>query len=271
MASTDMDKKNVPEPVHKKARVRSPAFPFISLAKAIERAQAFWNSEKRNAAPVAAAAHDWDFKSPKSSSALQTFAAVKYFGLFEDVGTGNARKVRLTDLALRIVLDQREGSEEQLKAIQEAALKPKIHQELWVKWGAELPSDATFRHHLVVDRKFNEDSAAAFMAEYKSTIAFAKLTESGTLSGDEADSANDQDDILVGFEMKTDPAKKDPVIPPVNLPAGTQHQDELQYRLSKDGVVLVYRGRVTKKVMQKLISYLTIDLETMPEPGTAGT
>ncbi len=87
-------------------KVRSPSFPFIGLREALERARGFYEAEQRNAArPETAAAH-WGY-SPKSSGGKQTTAALRAFRLLE-----GDTLVKLSGRALRILLDEREGSED---------------------------------------------------------------------------------------------------------------------------------------------------------------
>ena len=89
----------------KRKRMRSPAYPYINLETAIKRAQQFYDQEQRNAAPLRIAAKHWGYE-PKSSGGQQTAAALISFGLMKDQGTGEARKLQLTDNALRILLDK---------------------------------------------------------------------------------------------------------------------------------------------------------------------
>ena len=156
------------EPESRK-KIRSPSFPFIGLREALDRARAFYEAEQRNAArPETAAAH-WGY-SAKSSGGKQTIAALRAFGLLEgDV------LVKLSGRALRILLDEREGSEERLRLVQQAALMPPVHARLWERYGAELPSPQTLRLSLILDEGFNENSVDDFLTEYRETLEYARL------------------------------------------------------------------------------------------------
>lgn len=150
-------------------KVRSPSFPFISLREALDRARAFHEAEQRNAArPETAAAH-WGY-SPKSSGGKQTIAALRAFGLIE-----GDTAVKLSGRALRILLDEREASEERERLLKQAALLPPLHSRLWERYGPELPSPQTLRLSLILDEGFNENSVDDFLTEYKETLEFAKL------------------------------------------------------------------------------------------------
>lgn len=194
---TDAVPQSSPSP-KKPRQGRSPAFPFISLKKAIDRAEAFRIAEggrPKHFAPSASAARAWGI-GQKTGMAIQTVAALGHYGLFEFEGSGESRSMRLTDAALKILLDKQEISPERDQLLQKAALKPAIHMELWNKWGADLPSQSTLETYLVRDRGFSENGARTLIEEYKETISYAKLTESATLSlseEEEVDSAMQQE------------------------------------------------------------------------------
>jgi len=162
----------------KRKRTRSPSYPYLNIKEAIERARSFWDAEKRHPAPIDAAAKDWGYE-PKSSAVALTVAALKKYGLLEDVGTagGNQRQVKLTESALKILLTE-EGSPEREAEIKTAALRPRLHRELWTKYGEQLPSDQTLKSWLLLEKKFNSTSVTDFIKIYKFTISFAKLTAS---------------------------------------------------------------------------------------------
>lgn len=150
-----------PGPGSGKGKDRSPPFPFITLAKALERARAFYSEEKRGAAPLSRAVMHWGY-SPASSGGLQTAAALKHYGLLDDVGgSGKERQLRLTELALRILLDTRPDSAEREGFIRQAAGSPTVAQEIYERWPDGLPSDQTLNHFLVLERKFNESTSIA--------------------------------------------------------------------------------------------------------------
>ena len=137
---------------------RSPNFPFISLAAALDRAAQFYEQEKRGSAPFPVAAEHWHY-SPSSSGAMQTGAALKSYGLMVDEGGGANRKLKLTELALRILLDQRPDSVEREQYKRQAAITPPVAAEIYEKWPDGLPSEATLNHYLVLELGFNQSTA----------------------------------------------------------------------------------------------------------------
>jgi hypothetical protein len=165
---------------------RSPAFPFIPLNKAIERAETFRVAEggrPKHFSPLVSACKAWGI-GVKTGPGIQTVAALGHYGLFEFEGSGEKRAARLTDLAFRILLDKQPLSPERDELIRRAALTPRIHAELWKNWPDGLPSNATLETYLVRDREFSESGARDLIVQYRETIAFAKLGQPANIPPD---------------------------------------------------------------------------------------
>ncbi|HEX8469336.1 MAG TPA: hypothetical protein VF620_16190 [Allosphingosinicella sp.] len=160
--------------VEKSKKERSPNFPFISLKRAIERVEALHASHKKEASRLVAIAPTWGY-GLKSSGLLQTVAALKQYGLVEDAGSGDDRKVQVSDLARRIILDTRPGARED--AIKESARRPRLIAEYISKWVPDRPSDAHCVSELELDRGFTADAARGFLRVFDETVAYAKLDE----------------------------------------------------------------------------------------------
>jgi hypothetical protein len=155
-------------------------FPFIPLGRAIERARELYKVASVHEVPFSTAASTWGY-AEKSSGAAQTAAALKSFGLLEDVSSGDVRKVKLTDAALRIVRDPRDISPDRDALIRDAALKPSLHREVIEKYGGMPPSDEALKAFLLIDRGLKDEAAPEFIREFAATMAFAKVAESATI------------------------------------------------------------------------------------------
>ena len=174
---------------------RGPGYPFIPIEKAIARAFEMKQREGFYPVPREAAYKAWDFGA-KSSGARQTIAALKHYGLLEYVGSGDAAKVKLTDLARRIILDVRPDSEERAALIQQAAFMPAIHADLARRYPDGLPSDTTIQVYLTLEKGFTEPGAKDLIAQYRSTLAFIKGSKPDTLPpASVVEAADDSDDV----------------------------------------------------------------------------
>lgn len=152
-----------------RGRVRSPSFPFISLPDAVQRARELYEAERRNLVRPEVAVEHWGY-SARSSAGAQTIAALRAYGLLEDV----RGELRLTDRAQQILVRE-PGSRERNDLLRQAALSPPLFSKLWERYGAELPSDKSLRSWLVLELKVNENSVEDLLRSYRETLTFAGL------------------------------------------------------------------------------------------------
>jgi hypothetical protein len=85
----------------------------------------------------------------------------------------------LSESARRILLDEREESSERVRLIEEAALRPTIHAELWADFDREgsMPSEANLRHRLRFEHSFTDNALREFIPQLRSTLQFAGLVD----------------------------------------------------------------------------------------------
>src|SRR5437764_345863 len=103
----------------KPKKERSPNYPSINLKEAIAKAKLFHAQEKKQAAPIGVAVKHWGFSSFSGPARGMASALLKY-GLLEEEGRGDDRRVKLSRLALNILLDEQPVSPERDTAIKEA-------------------------------------------------------------------------------------------------------------------------------------------------------
>ena len=168
-------------PAPKSKKTRSPAYPGVDLEEALQKAELVRTKGGKNAAHIDTILSYWGHK-PKSGAGMVALSALIKFGLMADGGSGGTRTAQLTPVALKILLDETPESPERLALIREAALAPTIHKELWAKYQGALPSDLTLRTHLRTDRGFQDRGADELITEFRKTLAYARLPESGTMS-----------------------------------------------------------------------------------------
>lgn len=158
----------------KRKQGRSPAYPGIDLKVAIEKAKALHEAEGKYAAPMPSAFAAWGFGA-KSSGGREVRAALKYFGLITVEGDGEMGKVKLTDEALRVLIDEREDQTEKNSLLRKLALTPAIHKILFEKFSEGIKSDASVAHFLIFEQHFNQSAASELVAEFKATAEFTGL------------------------------------------------------------------------------------------------
>jgi len=156
-------------------RQRSPAYPYLSLQDAIENLSKLFKKERYSSVPIGIALKHMGYSGVNGAS-MRVIAALIHFGLINSEGEKQDRKVGVSDLG-RNILNERDDSK-RLFAIQEAALRPSIHQWVWQKWKLEnnpLPSGDNIAYTLIRERDFTDDAAHAFTKEFIATYEFAEL------------------------------------------------------------------------------------------------
>jgi hypothetical protein len=170
-----------------KKKHRSPNYPGWSLPAALAKAETLYSSYKRHYVPMSTAITLLGYKDG-SSVGQQMIATLLYFGLADDDGMGPKRQVRVSERAAKII----ENHSDRSKLLQESALQPPIHREVWDRFhkGDDgLAPDATIKQYLRWDREgatFNPEALETFIELFKESIAFAGLDSSASISSDSA-------------------------------------------------------------------------------------
>ena len=234
---------------------RSPSYPFISLSRAVDRASALYEGHRREPTRLAVLAQTWGY-SPASSGLQQTVAALKQFGLLEDEGSRGDRKVRVTDLARRILSDLRPGARE--AAIVEAAQRPKIIAEYLPRWLPTRPSDAHCISELHFDRGFSQPAAKLFLKVFDETVDYAGLRENDTVSETEqpSDSLSERDESEEAPASPAEQAWKPLLPPPAVRGAGTIPLSERLQVVTTGNQLTVSAALVSGREVDKLIRIL---------------
>ena len=240
---------------------RSKGYPFITLAEAIEKAKQLYESERFNFVPSDVVLRNCWNLSPLGSTGRRTIAALGHYGLIEDQGTKEHRRVRLNGLARRIILDDRPNSKEREAALQEAALNPSLFREIWERLGPELPSDGTLTHELKMNHGFNPDFVGLFIETFRATVEFANLSESNFLSEEDNDITDDRREPDREDEPDSLDSERPKPIPSSNVPNRTDF--DLPIYLSTGQATLRMPVPMTSDDFEQLKTALEASLEGM--------
>ncbi len=161
---------------------RGPSYPYVDLEQAIALTRKMYDYTKRAPAPVDSVISEaWKY-SATSSSGQKVLAALKAFGLIEDASGTSGRSLKLTQRAIRILLDDMD-SDERRDEIKKSALSPKWYDFCWKTWGKEMP--ASMRSNLLIEHGFVDSTVEGFLKDYRKSISFAGLLDEVIFSNDE--------------------------------------------------------------------------------------
>jgi hypothetical protein len=154
------------------SKARSPSYPAISLKEAVERVNQIYERDYQNPIPKAVAASHMGYGGLNGKS-LGVLAALSKYGLLE--GRGNDSRV--TDLAVKIIAHPH-GTSERAQAIQEAAAKPELFNELDGRFQSGKASDQAIRSYLLT-QKFIPAGADALIRSYRETKQLVDAESAG--------------------------------------------------------------------------------------------
>ncbi|MEN3367920.1 MAG: hypothetical protein V7609_63 [Verrucomicrobiota bacterium] len=161
----------------KQGKARSPAYPAVSLASAIDLARKLWTAQRKHEAHIDSALKSLGYGA-RSGTALRAISALNQYGLIDESGAKDGRKIRLSELAQDILL-RHESDQERVNALKKAAVLPTIHNALWERYGGQLPDDSLISPFLTREKNFNEAVVDTLLENYRATLEFAKLDKLG--------------------------------------------------------------------------------------------
>lgn len=179
-------------PPQRKRQGRSPSYPGLTLQEALAKAKAQYEAEGKYPAPLPSAFKAWGY-SEKSSGGREVRASLRYYGLASIDGEGDGATVKLSEDALRVLLDTREDQTEKKAIIKRLALNPAAHKKLWAKFPDGIKSDGTATHFLVFDEGYAKEGAEALVAQFKATASYAGVYEPDSVADIDNPGADEDD------------------------------------------------------------------------------
>lgn len=236
---------------------RGPAYPYVDLREAVKLLEKLHAFAKRTPAALDQVAKDaWGW-SPTSSTPKKASAALKYFGLVDEVRDGKA--IKLSDRGYRILADDVE-SPDRKKALRDAALSPAQYQYCYQTWGADLPPVA--KSKLIFDRGFVPSTVDGFLKDYKATLDYAGLTG----QPEDAELADDPDLHAAapsGVKSAEQPpatswAAGAPPPPPARaVPEGVAMRQEV-FSIDEGAVRVEWPANLSKDSLEDILAWLPI-------------
>jgi hypothetical protein len=153
-------------------RQKSRDYPAVSLRKAVDFARMIYEKDRWAESPASVAVKHMGYSGLNGGSRT-ALSALKKFGLVEYLGSGDNLKVRLSDLAKRIILPVNQT--EQGTGVWEALDRPAIYSEIFKTFpDRKLPSDDTLAARLEREFGLQHGAVASFISDLKASLDFAR-------------------------------------------------------------------------------------------------
>jgi hypothetical protein len=249
--------------ITKLPRDRSPAFPFISLAVAIDRLTEFNIKFTRHSVLTTSIGSIWGMKDG-GSQASQTLAALKYFGLVNYYGSGINRKVSISEDGQTYFKAQQDEIKKNL--LKKFALNSKEISKFWELWGADRPPDNVCKDVLVLENGYNKTYAPRFLDVYDETIKFAGLSVTDKTKPTNEENITEQEEARQVQENKASIVLTAPQLLDKSFSLRASE------RVLQDGILsqnatykIIVTGKIGSKEIERLIKKLEIDKEILAD------
>jgi hypothetical protein len=267
------NKPAVTPPARKKTH-RSPKYPSMNLGDALVKARMVYDAERRVPTTEAVVMSHMGYQNPNTGPAGRAVSALKQYGLLEQQADG---LYRISEPCFRY-FELPENDPERQKILREAAVGPPIFKELLEQYPDQIPSDATLRSHLILEKNFNSSVVDDLIRAFRTTINLAKPSEGGytpTDAGGKPEGQSKPAGAKPMQEQPTPPATtaRNPTPPPslvqfYNLdgtPAVPAKTTELAFKLSRgsEARVVIY-GEASQEAIEKLTTLLDLQKDTFP-------
>jgi len=252
------------EELKTKKKMRSPNFPALPIEKCIEISKLLFEKYRLSAVAYEVAVKGLNY-SPKSSSGLQLLGALTAYGLIEVIGAGKEKRIKLSQLAYRIIEDKRTISPERADAIREAALNPSFFRKLKEDFPDNLPPIDALGHDLKFKYEFNPNTVQSFINVFTQTANYAKIYESDII-GEETNTEEDSPMIAVtDKDTIKDKAFRGASLPPVLTGMEREIANYPVGRGLKARIIISGDATITAEAIDKLIKLLELNKDDLPE------
>lgn len=198
------------------AKARSPSYPSVGLATAIEKVTSVYEKDAQNSIPREVVAKHAGFSGITGGSLSMLSSLLKY-GLL----TGRGDNTAVSDLALQIIAHPKE-SDERRQAILQAAFSPTLFSEIRDHFKSGKVSDPALRAYLLT-RKFLPSAVEPVIRAYRETMALVESESNGYTSGSpEGASPQDMDSSPMQPQTQVSPASRGRPEAPGSRPQSTE-------------------------------------------------
>lgn len=240
---------------------RSPAYPSLTLPDAVARAATLFDSEKRNSFDPDVALSHWGYEAG-SANGMRAVAALKQYGLLDENRGEGERELKLTELAIDVLMPEKERSKEHFTSLQDAALGPTLFNEVWHRHvHSGLPSDRNLERYLIKEKNFNPGSVARIIRILRETFDYAGLATGAKMEASEPHENRDN-----AHETQGEAGWQATLFPNLSVPASNRESDKtptgpgmLELPLTLPSLKLaVFKipAKMTEKDFQAMVSAL---------------
>ena len=236
---------------------RSPNYPQMNFAHALERVRKVYAVETTHSVPDETIAKDLGYTTLNGSSRT-TLSALKKYGLL--VPSGDGFKV---GQETQKIIELPNTDQERATAMRKLALRPPVYKQLLEKYpGKNLPSDSALLLFLM-GNSFEREAANQVIRFYKETLQYLEK-EAPEQTPDQVKREVAADEKSTAGEEATG-SRTPPPLGGKSEPPSVSEGIHLRFRISKEcEVELAFLGPVTEEAISKFIQHLQLSKDDYP-------
>ncbi len=232
-------------------RLRSPNYPSMSLAEAVQQIQKLSGKIGQHPAPRDSIATSMGYSGLHGASATAISALTKY-GLLERAG----EDYKLSERAMKIIAPH--NPQEKVRALQDAANEPVLFAELIEHFKGDVPSDDVLRPYLI-RKGFAQTAVSSVIAAYRDTMELV-TREGGAYSVREAESTSPEPKQKNVFGTGFDSFFAKPPAPP---PPGAKPMEGERIVFAHEiepahAVRVVASGEIDDSILEALAAFIDL-------------
>jgi hypothetical protein len=236
---------------------RSPNYPSMPLADALERLKKVYEGLHTYAAPRAVILENLGYSGP-SGRALTVLATLRRYGLLVPEGKG---QVKVSDRAVAILVLP-EHDPERNEAIRQAAFEPALFSELHNDFPGPLPSDSALKHYLI-KKGFMPKAAEEIIHVYKANLELVE-EQGSEYNAPMPTEISPQHSVARAELNRIFASKTASDLAALGVPIPRDGK-ELRFNISRGSEAqVIFTGPVTQEAIDKLARLLELQKDTFP-------
>ncbi len=240
-------------------RSRSPNYPRLSLADAIERVSKLYKKEGTHKTTREAVAEGLDYTSLNGAS-LGMISTLKQYGLLEEDADG----IRVSQDTVALVMLPA-GDHERVEALQRSAFAPRLFSELREEYGETLPSDVSLRYALI-KKGYSEKASGEVIRAYRDTLELVSEESADYTDADAEDRQGSEPPMTqptAGQQISA--SRSHGTFVDAGAPRGSGEAAVLQFRISNTSEARIeLMGDITQESIERLMKILDVQKFVFP-------
>ena len=213
-------------------RKRSPKFPYVGMNEGEQILKNFFGQHGENYVPIILAYTSLGMN-PKSSSTNRIISSLLDYGVLEDEGANEDKRLKISNVGIRLIKESREPNKLELK--RKIVLSDEMMNTAFGKFKQVLPNENTMSSVLELDLGFTDRAATRFIKVIRDNYAYAELNKYNPLVREGNNNQEHDEEPPQPKESKDEKDNPKPVNDEKDDPGSLSNGNLLEFPIPVDG------------------------------------